>query len=339
MAKKKRRKRAATRRVARKATKKRAARRKAAQPKTREALPAAKKKSKKRPGKKRPGAAGKSKKGKKANRKLNQGISKDLTQSKKIAEEQFDLSDLSRVDAARSPEVQDLLNQQKSLSDPFSDSYAGNRSGQLQDYVGRLNDATQGYDSRELSALRDNRRREMERGFQSGRAGLMKAQGNLRTGSTQKAAQIARLARDYGQSSADAENDLFIQGADEKRRALTQYGDTVRGLESDEFGRSQQALSNYQGQLNQSRADELEREKINLGQEAADRAAQSGAQLGIMQLKEARRNAKQQNKLIRRGYQSNERIASGGSGGGGGATATPGPSYADELNKLAEQYK
>lgn len=279
---------------------------------------------------------GKKKKGK-ASGKLYKKLSKDLSKAKSIAEKNFDLSDLSRVDDTRPGEVSDVLAQQKALSDPFSPAYVGQRSDQLRGHVGRLQDALQGYDSRELQALREARRRETERGFQSGQAALARGQGNLRVGSTQKAAQLADLARGYGQQSADAENDLFIQGAAEKRRANTEYGDVVRGYESDEFGRSQQALKAYQDNLGTARADELARQKINLGQEATDRASQSAAALGILGIKEARQNAKRQNKLIREGYASNERISQSGSGQTGQTSQQAGSSLAEELAKLAEE--
>lgn len=265
---------------------------------------------------------------------ISRGIRQDLKKSANIANNVFDISPLSQVDASRTQDVQNLINQNQALSDPFSQAFAGRRSGQLQDYVSRLSDLTQGYDSREMNALREQRRQQMERGFSTGRAALDRGQNAARVSGTSKGAQLMQLAAGYGRDSAAAENDLFVRGADEKRRAITQYGDTVRQLEADEFGRGQTALQNYRDVLETARANELERQKINLGQEAADRAVQSGATLGVMQLQEARRNARRQNKLIREGYRSNERTARG-SGGGGGLNVT----FAQELEDLAEEYK
>lgn len=259
--------------------------------------------------------------------KISRNVAKDLAQSKTIADETLGITPLSRVDASRPTEVTNLLNQHSALSDPFSQAYAGRRSEQTKDYIGQLSDLRQGYDSREFEAMREQRKREMERDFQSGRASLARAGAR---DSTARGAQLLELAKSYGQTGAQAENDLFVRGADEKRRAIDAYGNAVGTAEANEFARGQAALSNYSNLLNETRANELERQKINLGQEAADKAVTAGSQLGVMQLIDARRKARKQNKLIRQGYRSNERIA--------GAGGSAGNYYADALNKLAEEY-
>lgn len=275
---------------------------------------------------------------KKANKQVTrerrgEGVLKDARQAQKTAEKVLPLDPLGRVDEARSEEVQDVLDQERALSDPFSDAYVGNRSGQLKDFMNRYEDSTQGYDTKELNALREARRRETDRGFQSGRAALMRGQNAVRLGSTQRAAQLAELAKTYGQQSTDAENDIFLRSADEKQRRLEGYGNTLQGVEASEFDKANQALANYKATLGGAEANELDRAKINLGQEAADRAAKVGGVMGILGIQEARRNAEQQNKLIREGYASNERIAGkSSSGSSGGSNA-----YADELEKLAEE--
>lgn len=280
----------------------------------------------------------KKKKQSKKSKNLFGSINKDLQKAGTIANKNFDLSPLSRVEGGRPIEVQNALNQHQALSDPFSQAFAGQRSGQLKDYISQLDLYRQGYDAPELNALREARRRELERGFESGRASLLRGQGTAGVPRQARGAQLLELSKAYGRSGADAENDLFIQGAQEKRRANEAYGGAVTQAEADEFTRGQQALTNYTNLLNQARADEFERQKVNLGQEAADRAAQSGAQLGILQLKEARQNAKRQNKIIRQGYKSNERIAGASSGGGGTSQPASNP-YAEELAKLAEEYR
>lgn len=259
------------------------------------------------------------------------GLKKDLKGAKNLAEQFLNLSPLGRVDASRSNEVQNLLNQYQSQSDPFSASFAGKRSGDVNDFLSRYKDSTLGYDSNELTALREQRRRGIDRGFESGRAGLQRGQ-SFRMGDTQKSAQLAELAKSYGQNSADAENDIFIKSADEKQKRLEGYGTALQGAENTEYTKGQSALENYKNTLNTANADQLEREKINLGQEATDRAGQSAGIFGILGIQEARRNAKMQNKLIREGYRSNENIA-----GKNKQIAAPGQSYSDALNQLADE--
>lgn len=271
------------------------------------------------------------KQAKKAERRDGQGVLRDARQAAKTAEKALNLDPLGRVEAGRSEEIADLLDQERALSDPFSDAYAGRRSDETRDFMNRYNDSTQGYNSQETEALRESRRRETERGFQSGRAALARGQNNARTSSTARAAQLAELSKAYGQQSADAETDIFLRGADEKQRRLEGYGSAVKGAEADEFNRANQALANYKATLGGAEANELNRSQINLGQEAAERAAQVSGTMGILGIQEARRNAEQQNQLIREGYRSNENIA-GKTNSGWGSNA-----YADELDRLAEE--
>jgi hypothetical protein len=261
-----------------------------------------------------------------------ENVLKDARQAGKTAEKALDLSPLSRLDATRSEEIENLINQQNALSDPNSEAFAGRRSGQLQDFVSRYQGSTQGYDSSELEALRESRRREMDRGFQSGRAALARGQNNARTSSTAKSAQLAELASQFGIQNADAENDLFMASANEQQRRLEGFGNTIGNIEQNEFDRSDKALANYRSVLEGARADELGRQQVNLGQEAAERAAKVSGTMGILGIQEARRNAEQQNQLVREGYKSNEAIAGKANSGQSSSNA-----YADELDAIRKE--
>lgn len=245
------------------------------------------------------------------------GLGKDLKQATKLAKKFLPSDPFMKADASRSSGIQDLIDQSRALSDPFSAGYAGRRSKEQGNYLSRLLDSSQGYDSNEMTALREARRNEMERGFQSGRASLARGQNNYRLGATQRAAQLAELAQGYGRDSAQAENELVSKFADEKQRRLNEYGTALTGAEGNEFNRGQQALNNYRDTLQTAEANEYDKFKFNAGQEAADRAQTTAGKLGILGIQEARRNAAEQNALIREGYKSNERI-SGRSGGGSG---------------------
>lgn len=258
-------------------------------------------------------------------------ISRDINRAGQIANTALDTSPLSRVDATRSNETTNMLNQYGAYSDPNSAAYVGRRSGEMQDYVGRLKNQMLGYSNPELNALREQRTRAMQTGFQGGTAALMRGQNVARTGAGQRAAQIAALARGYGQDNANAENDLMVKGADEIRRATDAYGTAVGGLESAENTRVRNALADYSGALGDAQSSELDRAKINLGQEATDRALKAGTTLGVLGIGESRRNARRSAKLTREGFRSNERISRGGGGGNSG--------LADALNELVRQQR
>ena len=278
---------------------------------------------------------GKGKKGKKGKGKkgLGKGMNKlgnDIADAKTIAGENFDISPLSQVDASRAPETSNHLNNLNALSDPNSAGYAGKRQGEMSDFMNRYNESTQGYDSRELNALREQRRREMDRGFQGGRAALARQQNNYRTGGTNRAAQMLELSKSYGQQSADAENDLFIQGADEKQRRLEGYGNFASTQGEQEFQRGERARDAYGREMGLTQDREFEKNKLNLGQEAASRAIESAGTYGVLGISEARKNAKKSNKLAR--------DLAAGSGGGGGGGGNPGANpISQALNDRADE--
>jgi hypothetical protein len=190
-----------------------------------------------------------------------------------------------------------------------------------------------GYTSRENNAIRDQRLRGLRRNFAEGRASLARGQNIARTGRNARTAQLMTLAKSHGQSASDAENDLFVRNIDEKQRRLQGFTNLIQGLETDERNRADTALANYREALRTDQIDRLEREKINLGQEAASRAERFGGIMGLLGIADSRRNAKRQNKLMK------EQIAK--MGGGGGTTVVSGGgggSYADALNNLADKF-
>lgn len=239
---------------------------------------------------------------------LYKGLRNDLSNADQLANQFLDLTPFTQVDASRTAETQNILNNLQSLADPTSAAYAGARNAEMQDYVRRLNEATQGYDSRELQALREQRMGGLERGFQSGRAALARGNSGLRN-NTQRSAQLLELAKSYGQQRADANNDLFVQGADEKQRRLEGYGGFINNLGQQEFERGAYARDQYANALKAAQQDQLERQKINLSQEAASRALYNTGRLSTFGLGEARRNANRQNNFLK----SLERIRSSNS--------------------------
>lgn len=257
-------------------------------------------------------------------------LAQDMAKAKSVSENVLPSTSLPTVDASRSQEIQNLLNQFQSLSDPSSSGYAGKRSDEMTDYVSRLKAGLGGYDSQELNALRAQRLSGMDQGFQSGRATLMRGQNGL--GTNQRGAQLAELAKNFGIARAGAENQLFVQGAEEKQRRLKDYGNVITDLGTNEYNRAQDALKNYATSLNSARSDELDRQKINLRQEAATRATQVGSVLGTLSLAETRRNNQSQNRLMRQAISKGRPVSTNTIG------APQSNPYADAMDKLISSY-
>lgn len=255
-------------------------------------------------------------------------LGRDIDQSRRIAERTLDLSPLSRVDASRSTETQNLLNMLNAQADPRMGGYAGGRSQDVADWLARMKESTQGYDSNEYNALRESKTAGLNQGFQTGRATLMRGQANSGAGSTARSAQLLDLARSFGRDRATAENDIYLKSADEKQKRLQTYGTELQSTETTEFDRGQSAQKNYADTLGAAQTSELGRAKINLGQEAASRSARASGILGVLQTLEARRNAKEQNAIAR------EQI--GASKSNAAAAASGSSAYADALDALAK---
>lgn len=260
-------------------------------------------------------------------------IKRDMFQAGNIAKKTMPLDPLSRVDNTRSTETQDLINRRRGFIDPNNAAYAGRRSGQMQSILSKLQGGLGGYTGTEMQGMREQQARETDNAFNTGRSQLMRGQSMARTGSTQRSAQLMDLAKSFGNSRAQLEQDLLVKNADEMQRRQMDFTGVLRGAENDEATKVQQALGSYETTLGADRADRFERDKINLGQEAKDRAAQVGAQTGIMGLLEARRNAARQAQLAREQMASNERSARASSGGGGGG----GGSYYDDIMGLINE--
>lgn len=257
--------------------------------------------------------------------KLYNKIGKDVGAAAKTAEEFLDIGPLSQVDTAYSSDRQGALDKYKGMADS-----AGQRSPEMAAFLNRMQGLTSGYDSQEYEALRSQRRNEMEKGYQSGQAGLMRGQSVNRLGAGQKTAQLLQLAKNYGETSSAAENDLFVEGAREKRDAISNYGGALRGAETDENARGSKAMADYTGYLSDSETDQFGKQKFNAGQEAASRALKSGGILGMLGVGESRRAGKRSSRLIREGYRSNEKIAEIG--------AQQASAMAEAIAKLQAQY-
>lgn len=268
---------------------------------------------------------------KRRNKGLYDKLKADIGSAKSVAEGALPLEPLPYIDATRAPETTNALNNLQSLADPTFASYAGARTPEMVQYLNDLKASTAGYDSTELTALREQRRRELERGFSSGRASLARGQNRAQVGGVSRTAQLLELAKDYGAQGAAAENDLFVKGADEKQRRLETYGNALSGETQNEFDRGQSARQSYTDYLTNVQNTELDKQKANLGQSAVNNAIQTSGILGILGIGEARRNNRRTNKLLKKLNGNGYRPSSGG-GGGNAAYAQALQSLADEIS-------
>ena len=118
--------------------------------------------------------------------------------------------------------------------------------------------------------------RGVQSNFRTAQSQLAKAQARGKVFGAAGAAQQANLAASTQQTQDQLEQDLMVKNIDEQQKRLQDYGKYASGLQDQMFNQNLAATQSYGNQLQQQRSEELDREKLNLGQANAELASQIG---------------------------------------------------------------
>lgn len=210
---------------------------------------------------------------------------------------------LGRVDENLAGSEQSLgrygeLQKKASTRDPMQD-----------EVLGRMKGGLDGYTSQQYQAQRE----QMQRGIQSNAATSMsqlaRAQARGKVYGAAGVAQQQNLLQNAQNTKDNMEQDLYVKNIDEMRSRNLEYGQYGRGLQDEEFSRQAAATKAYGDEENRLRQEELERQKINLGQTNSELAAQIGAFTGAAGTALSQKNTRESNKISREGI----RMINGGS--------------------------
>lgn len=215
--------------------------------------------------------------------------------AKQIAESFFPEGSLGRVEEGRSQEVTDLLGTLQGRAQT-----AGQRSGEMKDVIARMQAGLAGYNSAENQAFREQAQRGIDTQYKTGLGQLARAQARGGVRGANAAAQVANANRERVGQQKDLEQGLFVKNADEVRSRLESYGNTLRGVEGEEFGRGRAAQSDYTSALTNSRAEELGRQESNLARLAAERGGMADTYFNAIGVGEARQGVDRAYDLGRR---------------------------------------
>lgn len=160
------------------------------------------------------------------------------------------------------------------------------------DVLDRMKAGLGGYTSPEYQAQREQMQRGVNSNYLTSAGQLMRAQSRGKVYGAASTAQLSNLQRSTQNQKDQMEQDLYIKNIDEMDRRNMEYGKYGRGLNEEEYGRRSEATKLYGDEGRKLRDEELERQKINLGQSNAELAAQIGAFTGAG----AQSIAKQNNK-------------------------------------------
>lgn len=245
-----------------------------------------------------------------------------------LAKETFAPGSLGRISTERTQEEQDLLNQQRALA-AFYGPGGAQRSAEMQEFLSRQKAGLDGYTAAENTAMREQAGREGDAAYANQLAQLAKSQVRGGVRGPAATAQTMALARAKAAQDAQLSQDLMVQNADEKQRRLAAYGQSLGGVEGEEFGRGQQAIGSYGQSLGASRQDELARQQYNQSQMAAEKAGYLNTLYGGTDLYNQRRTADRNFKLSKQMTNIAKRQLRRGGGGGPDYQG-----YAGELTKL-----
>jgi len=198
----------------------------------------------------------------------------------------------------------------------------GKRAKELLDNAGRSSEESEtltrmkaglgGYTSPEYQASREQMMRGQQSNYATSQSQLAKAQARGKVYGAAGAAQQANLTAASQQSKDNLEQDLMVKNIDEQRSRLAEYGRYGADTKQSEFGRQSAATQSYNALTSGQRAEDLERQKTNLGQANAETASQIALQTGAGSTALAQKNTAESQKIQKEGIKA---IA-------GGATST-----------------
>lgn len=217
----------------------------------------------------------------------------------------------------RIDENQDVINRFKALNDLYGRGPEG-RSTEQKDVMSRMQSSLQGYEAPELLAMKEQAQGGIDTRYQTALRNFMQNQGRFGVRGASALAQQQNLERSRDQQQRELGRDIFIKGADEKQRRLEDYGTYVKNLEGDEAGRARTLGVDYATTLQNMQTGELDRQKLNLQQLAAERAGQLGTYFETLGTGETRRSRRKGEKLAKRALDIMAQSVGAGMGAGGG---------------------
>jgi hypothetical protein len=224
-------------------------------------------------------------------------IGEDFNTSAGLYDNIFGFGDLPRIQDQFAQDTEDSLSKRREYSDPRSAAFAGRRSGDISDILGKLKGGLDGYSAAENNALSEQMNRNVDTDLSNTLAKLKSSNAsNMVLGGAAVAREDgARAAAD--KTRAQNEQDLFVKNVDEKQNRLNNYSGQVSAAENNESAKGQEAIANYEKMLADARANSLGIQAQNIELEKADRAARVGAIGGFADMIQNRRAERNQTNM------------------------------------------
>lgn len=219
---------------------------------------------------------------------------------------------LGRVSTDLAGAPQQLQRQQQLLAG------AGNSDAQ-KEALSKMQGGLSGYTSGEYQASREQMMRGQQSNYATSQGQLAKAQARGKVYGAAGAAQMANLSAASAQSKDQLEQDLMVKNIDEQQRRLQDYGKYASDVNGQAFDQRAVATKAYGDTGAALRGEELDRQKINLGQSNAELASQIGLFTGAAGTNLSKEQNEEAMKIQKQGIN----VVAGGGGGSSTNTNTP----------------
>lgn len=237
---------------------------------------------------------------------LTKSISSDFDTGKSLFDKYFNFGDLPKLQDQYAKDSENILSLRSAYADPRNASFAGRRSADVQDILGRMKGGLEGYTASENTAMKERMDRDVNQNLNTELKDIEDTNaGNMVLGAAATARADAARRSAAQQRDRNAQ-DLFIKNIDEKRSRLNEYGNAVTGAEASEFDRGQSAINSYEGSMSGARQNSVGIQSANIDIEKANRNAIAAGIGGFADVANNRREQNRQNKLMDRFYKNRE---------------------------------
>lgn len=185
----------------------------------------------------------------------------------------------------------------------LADKYA-NPSAPQAEALQKMQAGLGGYTSPEMQGMREQQERAQNSNLATGMSQLAKAQARGKVYGAAAGAQAVNLNTASLQSKDDQAQKLMIANADEQQKRLQAYGQYGNQVNAQNFSQQSTIAQDQNKTAEQLRQEQLDRSKINLGQESAEKATNIGLYTGAAGTALASKQNDAANQIAQQGIQA-----------------------------------
>lgn len=216
----------------------------------------------------------------KKNEAVNKLLGPGIEGASALAEKLFPEGSLGRMEYV-GQEGRDIVQRYKGIADQYA---SGQPSADVRDIMNRYKSGLEGYNSRELEAMREQSLQGINADVSAQQRALQKAQARSGVRGAAGAAQLAGVSRSGVNARGNLERDIFIKNADERQRRLGEYSNLVQGVEEQGYNRALGSLGDYQTAYGGLRAEDVRTKQYNDQKVADELAGRYGTIFGGLNL-------------------------------------------------------